>query len=80
MIKDNRNLVPHYSWGEPVTRSSHADVARYVEDVMALKRAHPCVVCGSLGIYPIIDQNGTERYCIECPECHGSGIAPDAEA
>lgn len=38
-----------------------------------------CDVCGGEGWYPIIDNNGCERYNIKCPECFGSGEA-DEEA
>jgi DnaJ-class molecular chaperone len=30
-----------------------------------------CEVCGGEGTYPIIDNKGSHRYDITCPECHG---------
>jgi hypothetical protein len=32
-----------------------------------------CPVCVGEGCYPIHHKDGTELYCINCPECWGSG-------
>lgn len=32
-----------------------------------------CEVCNGGGDYPIIDNFGSTRYSITCPECFGSG-------
>ena len=38
-----------------------------------------CEVCNGQGDYPIIDNLGSHRYSIRCPECFGAGQVEEEE-
>jgi hypothetical protein len=54
---------------------SSAQARSYERKVTPVK----CEVCDGLGDYPIIDNRGSARYYIRCPECFGHGSIEDED-
>lgn len=54
---------------------TNEELQRWLKDEEPLPAVKiTCDVCRGLGTYPVIDQHGSHRYDIPCPECHGSGV------
>jgi hypothetical protein len=73
--------------GRPVTIGRHyrhagkavASVSSKARRATTERKVTPvkCEVCDGLGDYPIIDNRGSTRYYIRCPECFGHGSIED---